>query len=219
MGPVQITVDLASLSKQQQVSLVVFILTFNEEAPGDLKPSAEVEQDLAAVFGAASIPAPPSTAISQYGPKLVIPGASAEILPEPIIEAQVDKNALPWDSRIHSRSKALNADGTWRMKRGITDTLIAQVTVELQRLMAIPSPAAVPAPPAPVQTDSNAQENFVALIQRASIAVSQGKITQAQLQKCCDAVGIPSIPMLGARLDLVPQVANLVDGIIAGQSQ
>ena len=28
-----------------------------------------------------------------------------------------DSNGTPWDERIHSTSKALNADGTWRLRR------------------------------------------------------------------------------------------------------
>lgn len=31
--------------------------------------------------------------------------------------AQVDSTNTPWDERIHSASKALNADGTWRLRR------------------------------------------------------------------------------------------------------
>lgn len=32
--------------------------------------------------------------------------------------AGLDSSGLPWDERIHSSSKAQNADGTWRYKRG-----------------------------------------------------------------------------------------------------
>lgn len=32
--------------------------------------------------------------------------------------ADLDSSGLPWDERIHSSSKAQNADGTWRYKRG-----------------------------------------------------------------------------------------------------
>jgi len=31
--------------------------------------------------------------------------------------AQVDSSGTPWDERIHSASKALNSDGTWRLRR------------------------------------------------------------------------------------------------------
>ena len=49
-----------------------------------------------------------------------------------------DSNGTPWDERIHSTSKALNADGTWRLRRKPKDMdeeqwyqLIADVKLEL----------------------------------------------------------------------------------------
>ncbi len=49
-----------------------------------------------------------------------------------------DKTGTPWDERIHSTSKALNADGTWRLRRKPKDMdeeewlqLVADVKLEL----------------------------------------------------------------------------------------
>jgi hypothetical protein len=42
----------------------------------------------------------------------------------------VDANNMPHDERIHAGSKALNADGTWRKKRGVSDELIRSVEAE-----------------------------------------------------------------------------------------
>ncbi len=52
-----------------------------------------------------------------------------------------DKNGLPWDARIHAGTKALNADGTWKKRRGVDDATIAAVTAELQ---GTPTPAPTP---------------------------------------------------------------------------
>jgi hypothetical protein len=38
-----------------------------------------------------------------------------------------DANNMSHDERIHAGSKALNADGTWRKKRGVSDELIRSV--------------------------------------------------------------------------------------------
>lgn len=38
-----------------------------------------------------------------------------ELVTSPFIDT--DKTGTPWDERIHSTSKALNADGTWRLRR------------------------------------------------------------------------------------------------------
>lgn len=52
-----------------------------------------------------------------------------------------DSNGTPWDERIHSASKALNSDGTWRLRRKPKDmdegewgALVESVKVELDRL-------------------------------------------------------------------------------------
>lgn len=48
----------------------------------------------------------------------------------------LDKNGLPWDSRIHSTAKSFNADGTWKYLRGIDrEVLVPQVEAELRAAM------------------------------------------------------------------------------------
>jgi hypothetical protein len=61
-----------------------------------------------------------------------------------------DKAGMPWDERIHSGNKAVNADGTWRKRRGVDDATVAAIERELTtRMLSTP---AMPAPqmPAPV---------------------------------------------------------------------
>lgn len=69
----------------------------------------------------------------------------------------LDKNGLPWDSRIHSAAKTFNADGTWKYLRGVDrEVLVPQVEAELRGDIAtaeeVEAPAApvVEAPQAPV---------------------------------------------------------------------
>lgn len=85
---------------------------------------------------------------------------------------ELDKNGLPWDARIHAKAAGgggtKNADGTWRTKRGVDPALVATVSEELRRVMALPGtrdpapfvgnaipsiPPAPPAPPAPSPGD------------------------------------------------------------------
>lgn len=64
-----------------------------------------------------------------------------------------DKNGLPWDERIHAGTKALNADGTWKKRRGVDDATVATVTAELTGAAPTPTPAPQPEPtPAPAPT-------------------------------------------------------------------
>lgn len=46
--------------------------------------------------------------------------------------AGLDSRGFPWDSRIHSASKALNKDKTWRYRRGVEESTIAKVEAELR---------------------------------------------------------------------------------------
>ena len=57
----------------------------------------------------------------------------------------LDKNGLPWDVRIHSSSKNLNADGTWRYLRGGDVDLRVAVEAELRAKLA--NTETPPAPP------------------------------------------------------------------------
>lgn len=50
----------------------------------------------------------------------VLTSNGVEINSEPAPDEEItgrDKSGTPWDERIHSTSKALNADGTWRLRR------------------------------------------------------------------------------------------------------
>lgn len=56
---------------------------------------------------------------------------SAELAGDtPFAPSGVDAKGYPWDERIHASSRATVADGTWRMKRGVSDELVAQVRAE-----------------------------------------------------------------------------------------
>jgi hypothetical protein len=180
---------------------------------------------------AINVPNPPAP-ISTAGPMLVIPQPEPAAAPSISGIVLTDKTGLPWDERIHASTKTFNADGTWRKKRGIDVVTISTVEAELRLLMAIPSPASVttaaaippppgspavpaaPAPPAaPDQADLRSQ--FVALVGRASAALTAGKLTQAEMASACASVGVDSLPKLGIRLDLVPHVAAEIDRLIA----
>lgn len=69
-----------------------------------------------------------------------------------------DKDGLPWDARVHSETRKMNADGTWRYRRNLDALVKAAVTAELKALYGgqltiqtgmVSLPAAPPAPQAP----------------------------------------------------------------------
>lgn len=76
--------------------------------------------------------------------------APAATLPPPPPGIEVDAQGVPWDTRIHSGSRAKIADGTWRQKRNLDPEVFKAVMDELRQTMGVerraPQP---PAPPAP----------------------------------------------------------------------
>jgi hypothetical protein len=227
------------------------------ENPTSLDPTAVFDNPVAAFSPTSNmgeyVPAP---VVSSLGPVLQMPNpstsaaSSATQTVAPVaVTAQTDKAGLPWDGRIHSAAKSMNADGTWRAKKGIDKAYLAQIQEELRRVMAIPSPlapaptavappppasvattVAAPAPPPPLPPAPNAQivmepalmaqlhSAFVDLMGRTSAAMAANKISEEQVLRICQSVGITSLPMLGVRLDLVPSTASMIDAIVMAQA-
>lgn len=97
---------------------------------------------------------------------------------------------------------------------------VGPVTASLPTVSASPAVAPQPpqAAPAPVAGgDADPRQAFVALVGRASAAAQQGKISQAEIAQICTAHGVPALPLLANRLDLVPAVAAQVDALIASR--
>ena len=86
--------------------------------------------------------------------------AAAQAAFTPSATPDRDGEGLPWDRRIHSSSKALNADGRWRIARNVAPELIESVKAELRALVAAP----VTVEHAGVTTQSDAAQQAVAAI-------------------------------------------------------
>ncbi len=145
-----------------------------------------------------------------------------------------DSEGLPWDGRIHSSSKALLADGKWRQRRNTDPAVVAAVTAELRAALAAPSapvpaappaPAAPPVPPAPPSTVPAYSGVTPALdvtitppappVEPAAMtfpqfmhAITAARLAPGIVLEACKAVGMPSIPALAQRTDLIPAVAT-----------
>jgi hypothetical protein len=53
---------------------------------------------------------------------------------------EFDKRGMPWDERIHASTKAVNADGSWRYRRGVDKDLITKVEAEIHdKVLDIPT--------------------------------------------------------------------------------
>ena len=163
------------------------------------------------------IPPPPAPERKTLAEHYALPPLTAGI--------DVDSAGLPWDARIHAATKAKVADGTWRKRRGLADAIDASVTAELKQTMAVPPPPfAVNAAPsvspvmanilpvasvgaAPTASPSDGA-TFPKLMQKVTGAFSAGQITQAQILAAVQSVGLPSLPMLASRPDLIGAVGT-----------
>ena len=114
-------------------------------------------------------------------------------------------------------------------------SVAASTTVPPAPTGAVPQPVAPPPAPAPVagaapsmpaapsaapgEVPADARQQFVGLVGRASAAIQAGKVSQAEVTQICAAAGVPALPLLANRLDLVAHVAAQVDGLIASRQQ
>lgn len=161
-------------------------------------------------------------------------GASADLTPPPpppsanapgdsSTSGALDKNGLPWDGRIHSSSKNMNADGTWRYLRGGDVDLRAAVEAELREKLANtetppappvtengsdvppppppPAPAAAadappPPPPPVVEPQADPEPTGVtaaAVFKRVTELKASGKIDQAGIDMALASVDVESL--------------------------
>ena len=175
-------------------------------------------REIAAIFGSIAAVAP-------------VAPVAAEVFAQPTAPVapgiDVDSVGLPWDGRIHAASRNKNSDGTWRLKRGVEPDTLTQVTGELKQTMAIaplvpeppiappavpPAPPAAITPPPPTQLDGLATTaspiSFPVFMKAVTGAFVAKQIDQAAITAACQAVGIPSLPMLTARPDLIGAMAS-----------
>lgn len=181
---------------------------------------------------ASVVPPPPATAESErvlqdLGPVAVTLDdrqADAAIHDRPIPQppaALWDANGYPWDERIHSSSRALLADGSWRQRRNLPPGVREAVEAELRAagkvapaahaaapvapppppVSVVPPaglPLTVPPPPPPAPPVGEVLPPPVApghtlgtFMPLVTRAMTEGKLTVVQIMEACQAAGLP----------------------------
>ena len=151
-------------------------------------------------------------------------------------EIEVDVAGLPWDGRIHSRSKSKTKDGLWRVQRGLHDSVYEKVMAELKQTMAVPLPPSfakpeivvpiAPLTPAdiaamspinpPISAPTVPREvTFNDFILKVTMASNSGKIDRASIGALVNKHGVPSIALLANRPDLLPAINAEFDRLVA----
>jgi hypothetical protein len=108
---------------------------------------------------------------------------------------EFDKGGIPWDKRIHSSSKALNEDGTWRKRRGVQDVFYASVMAELSNRTPGQQPTATPAAPV---TASPAAPGIV----------DQGPVVVPPVAVAPAAAAVVPAPVMAAPTAAIPAVPS-----------
>lgn len=116
------------------------------------------------------------------------------------VEPTVDSAGTPWDTRIHSSSKALlKADGTWKLKKGVDKELVTQVMGNAQAPVAT-AQTATPTPPSATPPNVTTPLPPVAATTEAHVApvgngfrklhsdIAKAGLAPAYVQEICLAV-------------------------------
>lgn len=170
-------------------------------------PTLLIGNDPAKIFGGAStpsVPLPPSPAApvvpsaASAIPPVSVPSAGASDAPAapPNPTNALDSAGMPWDHRIHATTKTKNADGTWRQKRGVDGAMIAEVTEQNKRLIAIPAPI-VSIMPAPTGM------TFAELMDQVVKLINNGKLSLESANAACVPMGVTHLHQLDKRPDLI----------------
>ncbi len=145
----------------------------------------------------------------------------------PAGSVELDNAGLPWDNRIHSSSKVRLANGLWKKKKALNDAaFIGRIETELRNLMAQPVPAGMTlvappaptpvAPPAPVPVPlpppaptppampGAAPRTYEELVPALTGRLRDAPALTAKLGPTLQALGVPQIPGLAQRPDLIP---------------
>ena len=136
----------------------------------------------------------------------------------------IDVNGFPWDSRIHSSSKEMVKDGTWRKRRGVDAAMVAQVEAELRRA---PLPEAELNQPKFVELPSTLQPvthvdvtptvgtmSFTELLDGVTKAMVAGQLSQAKITEALAAVGLTALPNLLGNPTLIPAFREALGGVV-----
>lgn len=101
---------------------------------------------------------PPVSAAPSANPSItnvapVQAGASVPVAPLPQGTDEYDSTGIPFDARIHQKKKGVKKDGTWKLQKGIDQSVVESVMRELApriRKPGVNTPAVVGASAAPV---------------------------------------------------------------------
>lgn len=174
-------------------------------------PDAPTITDPAAAFPSADAPPPPPA--DAPTPPPVSDGYTGPWPRELPGGVKIDSRGFPHDLRIHASTATTKKDGSWTYKRGAAEELIAQVEVELRKVMSAPVPDAPPPPgdaPPPPSSDEAAIGEFARIMRIVLAKQAAGTLTTEATTKIAMDLGLASMKDLRNRPDLIPAFEALL---------
>jgi hypothetical protein len=135
---------------------------------------------------------------------------------------ELDASGLPWDARLHSRTKSKTTDGLWRRQRGLSPSKANKLELEIRasvtdaqkiaheesKPIAAPPPPPfthVQAPPPPPAAPT--EDKYIALVKKITIAVETEKLSYEKVKDILMQFGIADL----AALKNVPHLYAVID--------
>ena len=149
----------------------------------------------------------------------IIDGSATSAAAPPITTGvELDGEGISWDPRIHVSTKTTRqSDKTWKLQRNIDPVLVESVKAELRAAMSAPVAAAPPvaaaAPPVTEQTVAAGPTTFPELLMAYTAHQTAGKISNEEMDSICQAQGLPSLPLVASRPDLIPAINEDMEAI------
>lgn len=223
MLKIEIT-DVQTLDEKTLISLSKFLLNL---AGHELSDKVPINVTVAAPpkVSECLLPIPPIDVVppKMISQPLVNPASfpPTSLAPPPVANTvELDVDGLPWDNRIHARTKNKTVDGKWKPMRGVNPKLVDKVTQDLKQTMKVPNPFAKPKianvipppPPPPVIVDENLSMptvmEFPELMGKITAAITQNILTYNDIENVAKEIGLVQFRDLNVRPDLVPLVAS-----------
>ena len=131
------------------------------QLPMDAKPD-QVRFAVAGILAAFNLGNEGSTAAADSAPvpphpaDNTPPAPAAQVSPAQVANAELDKDNLPWDQRIHAGTKTKTQKGMWTRRKGVDDATFNSVVAELRQQYPAADSTTTPAAPVTAPTPPTA---------------------------------------------------------------
>lgn len=162
-------------------------------------PAPFLTQPLGELAAPSLLPTPPLPSV----PTHVVPNRPP-VSPNVPVGVELDVTGTPWDGRIHSVGKSKVANGTWRLRRGVDSDAVASIVTEHHLASVAPPPPPIGVPPVPAASVMS----FGTLMQLITARTVSGEMTPGEMAAALREAGLPTIPVLATRPDLIGAAAH-----------